>query len=81
MVNSESILFDDFDIESRMVEEISLTHDRHAMFNTGETMVVFVEMLCDSLTLISYCFVISRHQHELQLKFLMMIKTVQEFRA
>lgn len=53
-MNLESILFDDFDIGSRMVEVMALPRDRDAMYRTDETAVEFTKRLCDSLLLVSH---------------------------
>lgn len=54
VVISESILFDDSDVGSRMIEAMALPRDRHAMHHSEEMMVDFAERLCDSLSLVSF---------------------------
>lgn len=53
VVKSESIIFDDSDVRSCMVEAMALSRDHHAMFVTNKTIVDFFERLCYSLALVS----------------------------
>lgn len=53
IVNSESILFDDSDVGSHMVEVMALLCDRHAMCHSEETTAEFAEKLYGTLGLVS----------------------------
>lgn len=46
VVNLESILFDESDIENYLVEAMMLAHDRHAMYYSDESTTEFVEKVC-----------------------------------
>lgn len=54
VVNTESVLFDDTDVGSRMVEVMTLPRDRHMMCHREETTEEFAEKLCESLRLVSH---------------------------
>lgn len=53
VVNSKSILFDDSDVGSRLIEAMVFPRDRHAMFHSEETTMDFAERLYDSIALVS----------------------------
>lgn len=54
VVNSESIIFVDSNVGSRMMEAIALPRDRHAMFHSEETTLEFANRLCGTLALVSH---------------------------
>lgn len=45
VANNESILFDETDIDSRIIEGLQLPRNRHALFHSGETMVDFAQKI------------------------------------
>lgn len=52
VVNTESILFNDSDVESHMVKAMTLSYDRHAMCYNEETTEEFAKKLCESVGLV-----------------------------
>lgn len=53
IINTDSMLFNDPDVDSHMVEAMTLPRDRHIMCRSEENTEEFVERLYESLALVS----------------------------
>lgn len=55
VVNSESMLLDDSEVRSRLLESMALPRDHHLMQYREDTTEEFAQNFCRSLTVVSSC--------------------------